>query len=99
MIISPNLDFLLRLSTPLCLYVKKMNAHSIFLSSKMEKEQFVKDMLFSYALTLYRNNLLTKLRFGLRSCALIKRYKGDITVINPVTFIMEFLPVQKNDFS
>lgn len=30
---------------------------------------------------------------------MIKRYKGDIAVINPVTFIMEFLQVQKNDFS
>jgi len=28
---------------------------------------------------------------------MIKRYKGNITVINPVTFTMEFLQAQKND--
>jgi predicted HTH domain antitoxin len=33
--------------------------HSIFLSLKVEKEYFVKDMLFFYALTLYRNNKLS----------------------------------------
>ncbi|MDM8564303.1 UPF0175 family protein [Candidatus Halobeggiatoa sp. HSG11] len=33
--------------------------NSVFLSLKVDKECFVKDMLFSYALTLYRDNKLS----------------------------------------